>query len=227
MILFYRQKVTSNKELHLAVAILFLILMSNIMLSTSPTASAKSSSSLFQTPYEPIVFPLPNSDNSSNINEATENVITYNTSLADIPGEGSGNADLTVGGMLFACDETVSRGDAASIEVKPACDVLIRYIVNYCLSHMNDTMAMENKQICWDNAMDSGLKYAVKWLDGGTGVMLKAQSDIMATKASAIATLPKETPIARCEVNQGFKFGPAATALFMKMPLEKLRDLCS
>jgi hypothetical protein len=33
---------------------------------------------------------------------------------------------------------------------------------------MNDSMAMENKQICWDNnAMDSGLKYAVKWLGEG------------------------------------------------------------
>src|SRR5919198_5537215 len=205
---------------------LFLILMASVMVSTNTTLNAISSTStLVQMPYEPIVFPLPDSETASSTNDVTENVIMYNTSLADIPGEGSGNSDLAVGGMLYGCDELVSRGDAASIEVKPACDILIRYIVNYCLSHMNDTMAMENKQICWDNAMDSGLKYAVKWLDGGTGVMLKAQSDIMATKASAIATLPKETLIARCEANQGFKFGPAATALFMKMPLEKLRDL--
>jgi hypothetical protein len=55
---------------------------------------------------------------SSITNEATVNVITYNTSLADILGGGSGNSDLTVGGRLYGCDETVSRGDAASIEVK-------------------------------------------------------------------------------------------------------------
>jgi hypothetical protein len=74
--------------------------------------------------------------------------------------------------------------------------------------------------------MDLGLKYAVKWLDGGTGVMLKAQSDIMATKANAIATLPKETLISRCEANQGFKFSPASADLTMKMPLETLRKIC-
>ena len=45
---------------------------------------------------------------------------------------------------------------------------------------MKDAIAIENKQICWDNAMDSGLKYAIKWLDGGTGVMLKAQSPSVA-----------------------------------------------
>jgi hypothetical protein len=129
--------------------------------------------------------------------------------------------------MLYGCDETVSRGDAASIEVKPACDILIRYIVNYCLSHMKDSMAMENRQICWDNAMDSGLKYAVKWLDGGTGIMLKAQSDIMAIKINAVATLPKETLLSRCEANQGFKFSPATADLMMKMPLETLRKICS
>jgi hypothetical protein len=88
---------------------------------------------------------------------------------------------------------------------------------------MKDIMAMENKQICWDNAMDSGLKYAVKWLDGGTGVMLKAQSDIMATKTNAIATLPRERLISRCETNQGFKFGPAVADRMMKVPLEALR----
>jgi hypothetical protein len=71
------------------------------------------------------------------------------------------------------------------------------------------------------------LKYAVKWLDGGTGVMLKAQSDIMATKANAIATLPKETLISRCEANQGFKFSPPVADLMMtKVPLEALRK-CS
>jgi hypothetical protein len=48
----------------------------------------------------------------------------------------------------------------------------------------------------------------------------------MTTKANAIATLPKKTLIARTEANQGFKFGPAATELLMKMPIEKLRDLC-
>jgi hypothetical protein len=93
--------------------------------------------------------------------------------------------------------------------------------VNDC-QRKNDATAMQNKQICWDNAMDSGLKYAVKWLDGGTGVMLKAQSDIMATKANAIATLPREMLISRCETNQGFKFGPAAANLMMKIPIETL-----
>jgi hypothetical protein len=105
--------------------------------------------------------------------------------------------------MLYGCDETVSKCNAALIDVNPACHIVIRYIVNYCLSHMTDMMAMENKQICWDNAMDSGLKYEVKWLDGGTGVMLKAQSDIMATNANAIATLPREMLISLCEANQG------------------------
>ena len=136
-----------------------------------------------------------------------------------------GGEDLTVGTMLYGCDGTVSKGNATSIDAKSAFDVVIRYIMNYCLSHMNDTMAMENKQICWDNAVESGLEYAVKWLDRGTGVMLKAQSDIMATKAKAIATLPRERLISRCQTNQGFKFGPAAANLFMKMPIETLRKL--
>jgi hypothetical protein len=140
------------------------------MISRSTTAIAKSSSSLVQIPYEYTVFPLPNSHTPSNINEASENVITYNTSLADIPGEGSGNGDIIVGTMLSGYDHAVSKGNAVSTEAKPGCDIVIRYIVNYSLSHMNDTMAMENKQICWDNAMDSGLEYAVKWLDGGTAL---------------------------------------------------------
>ena len=91
---------------------------------------------------------------------------------------------------------------------------------------MNDAMAMDNKQICWDNAMDSGLKYAVKWLDGGTGVMVKAQSDIMAIEANAIAKLPKETLISKCEANQGFKFSPSTAELMMKLPIETLRKTC-
>jgi hypothetical protein len=74
--------------------------------------------------------------------------------------------------------------------------------------------------------MDSGLKYAVKWLDGGTGIMLKAQSDIVATKANAVATLPKETLLSRCEANQGFKFSPATAELMMKLPIETLRKTC-
>jgi hypothetical protein len=91
---------------------------------------------------------------------------------------------------------------------------------------MNEAMVIENKQICWDNAMDSGLKYAVKWLDGGTGVMLKTQSDIMAMKANVLATLPKETLLSQCEAKQGFKFPPSTADLMMKMPIEKLRTLC-
>jgi hypothetical protein len=94
--------------------------------------------------------------------------------------------------MLSGCDYAVSKGDAVSIDAKAPCDVVICYVVNYCLSHMNDTMAMDNKQICWDNAMDSGLEYAVKWLDGGTGTMIKAQSDILATKSNAVAALSRE-----------------------------------
>lgn len=99
----------------------------------------------------------------------------------------SGGEDLTVGTMLSGCDYAVSKGYAASIDAKAPCDVVVRYVVNYCLSHMNDTIAIDNKQVCWDNAMESGLEYAVKWLDGGTGNMLKAQSDIMATKSNAAA----------------------------------------
>lgn len=150
------------------------------------------------------------SSNNADTNEPAVNVITYNTSLADIPGAGHGSEDMTVGKILHGCDGVVSQGNAVSIEAKPACDIVIRYIVNYCLSHIKDTMAMENKQICWDKAMDSGLEYAVKWLDGGTGVMLKAQSDIMTTKANALATEPRETLISRCEANVGHKFSPAA-----------------
>jgi hypothetical protein len=56
--------------------------------------------------------------------------------------------------------------------------------------------------------------------------MLKAQSDIMATKANVIATVPRETLISRCEASQGFKFSPAVADLMMKMPLEVLRK-CS
>jgi hypothetical protein len=168
----------------------------------------------------------PISENNSN--QATENVIAYNTSVADIPGiaSGSGSDGLTVGNILFGCDDIVNRGDTVSVQAKPGCDIVIRYIVNYCLSHMNEAMAIENKQICWDNAMDSGLKYAVKWLDGGTSVMLKAQSDIMAMKANVLATLPKETLLSQCEAKQGFKFPPSTADLMMKMPIEKLRTLC-
>lgn len=71
--------------------------------------------------------------------QPTENVITYNTSLADIPGIGSGSEDLTVGTTLYGCDEIVSRGDTVSVQAKPGCDIVIRYIVNYCLSHMKDS----------------------------------------------------------------------------------------
>jgi hypothetical protein len=85
---------------------------------------------------------------------------------------------------------------------------------------MNDTMVMDNKQICWDNAMDSGLEYAVKWLDGETRVMLKAQSDIMARKANATTT--KRGAYCRCEANQGFKFSPATADVMMKVPLETI-----
>lgn len=85
---------------------------------------------------------------------------------------------------------------------------------------------MENKQICWDNAMDSGLKYAVKWLDGGTGVMLKAQSDIMAIKDDVIATLPKETLLSQCEAKQGFNFSPSTVEFMKKLPIETLRKTC-
>jgi hypothetical protein len=167
-----------------------------------------------------------NTPSNSENNQATENVITSDTSVGNIPGIASANGDLTVGNILYGCDEIVSRGDTGSVDAKPGCDIAIRYVVNYCLSHMKDAMAMENKQICWDNAMDSGLKYAVKWLDGGTGVMLKAQSDIMAMKANVVATLPKETLLSQCEAKQGFKFPPSTADLMMKMPIEKLRTLC-
>jgi hypothetical protein len=160
------------------------------------------------------------------IPEATENVITYNTSVADIPGIAGGSDDLIVGAILYGCDDIVSRGNTVSVDAKPGCDIVIRYIVNYCLSHMKDAMAIENKQICWDNAMDLGLKYAVKWLDGGTGVMLKARSDIMAIKANVIGTLSKETLISQCEANQGFKFSPSTADLMMKLPIETLRKTC-
>jgi len=95
--------------------------------------------------------------------------------------------------MLYGCNGMVSEGSTNSKEAKPHCDVVIRYIVNYCLMHMNDTMALENHQVCWDRGMNSGLEYAVKYLDGGTGIMLKAQSDITATKDNAINALSRET----------------------------------
>jgi len=123
---------------------------------------------------------------------------------------------LQLGNILFGYDNIVSRGDTVSVQAKPGYDA----IVNYCLSHMKDAMAMENKQICWDNAMDSGLKYAVKWLDGGTGVMLKAQSAIVTMKANVVATLSKETLLSQCEAKQGFKFSPSTADLMMKLPVE-------
>ena len=168
-----------------------------------------------------IQYLLNESPITSENNQATENVITYNTSVADIPGIASG--DIKVGTILYGCDEIVSKGNAVAVEAKPGCDIVIRYIVNYCLSHMKDAIAIENKQICWDNAMDSGLKYAIKWLDGGTGVMLKAQSDIMAIKANVITTVPKETLLSECEAKQGFKFSPSVAEFMMKLPIETLR----
>jgi hypothetical protein len=58
-----------------------------------------------------------------------------------------------------------------------------------------------------------------------TGPVVKAQSDITTTKANAIATLPKETLISRCEANQGFKFASATADLMMKMPLETKKNM--
>jgi hypothetical protein len=52
--------------------------------------------------------------------------------------------------------------------------------------------------------------------------VVKAQSDITATKANAVATLPKQTLISTCEANQGFKFSPITADLMMKMSLETL-----
>jgi hypothetical protein len=146
------------------------------------------------------------SDSGGSDSNSSPDIITTNTSIADLPGEVEGNRDLTVGTMLSGCSSMVNRGDAASVKIKSHCDNAITFVVNYCLAHMNDTMALENKQVCWDsNSIESGLKYAVAYLDAGTALMLKAQSEITNTRHNAYKTLPREILIEQCENNIGFR----------------------
>jgi len=64
-------------------------------------------------------------------------------------------------------------------------------------------------------------------LDGGTGVMLKAQSDIMATKANFNAGLSREALISQCEANTYFDILSDETKNdLITAPLEDLRKAC-
>jgi hypothetical protein len=166
-------------------------------------------------------------DNTINKGSFTDNVITSNTSIAKIPGEVEEDKDLTVGTMLFGCNSTVSRGNDASIQSKPHCDTVIGYLVNYCLANMNMSLARENKQVCWDTgAMEDGLQYAVSYLDGGTGRMIKAKNDIMATIANFNAGLSKEALISKCELATGIHLSPAGRNNLLKDTHESLEKIC-
>jgi hypothetical protein len=157
-------------------------------------------------------------------------VITTMSDVGAIPGFAP-NQGITVGTVLEGCNGVVSNSSDSSL--KPRCDLVVRYVVNYCLAHMNDTMAQESKQVCWDHdTMESGLKYAVTYLDGGTGMMLKAQSDIMATISNAVtsanAGLSKEALSNKCltelEAKTGIHFTPdqRKSMLANSTSLEKL-----
>jgi len=149
-----------------------------------------------------------NNANANIKNSSASGAITSNTSIANIPGEIQGDQDLTVGTMLFGCNSTVSRGNEASIQSKPGCDTVISYIVNYCLANMNMSSARENRQVCWDTgAMEDGLQYAVSYLDRGTGRMIKANNDIMATMANFNAGLSKRDSYQQMRVRQA-KYNP-------------------
>lgn len=147
-------------------------------------------------------------------NASTGPVITTTSDVGAIPGVAP-NQGITVGTVLGGCYGVVSNSSDSSL--KPRCDLVVRYVVNYCLAHMNDTMAQENKQICWDHdTMQSGLQYAVTYLDGGTGMMLKARSDIMTAISNAVASanagLSKEALLNKCltelEEKTGIHFTP-------------------
>jgi hypothetical protein len=168
-----------------------------------------------------------NDNANTNSDSASGGMITVNTSIAKIPGEVQGDNDLTVGTMLFGCNSTVSRGNDVSIQSKPHCDTVIGYIVNYCLANMNMSLARENKQVCWDtSAMEDGLQYAVSYLDGGTGRMIKAKSDIMATIANFNAGLSKEALISKCELATGIHLSPEGRNNLLKDTHESLEKIC-
>jgi len=170
----------------------------------------------------------PSKDNANiNSDSANGGIITANTSIARIPGEVQGDKDLTVGTMLFGCNSTVSRGNDASIQSKPHCDAVIGYIVNYCLANMNMSLARENNQVCWDTgAMEDGLQYAVSYLDGGTGRMIKAKNDIMATIGNINSGLSKEALISKCEINTGIHLSPEGRNALLNSTHESLEKIC-
>ncbi len=100
--------------------------------------------------------------------------------------------------------------------------------MNYCMDHMNDTMARENNQVCWNhNVMEAGLKYAVAYLDGGTGRMVKAQSDIMTPIDNAYAALPRETLIKMCATTTGMNLVPEVMSALVNESLNQLVDCAS
>jgi hypothetical protein len=136
-------------------------------------------------PSTPTPIPIPPNITSSGV--------ISDSDVRVIPGEEP--YQDKVGDLLLSCGENVGT----HIALRTAhCDSVVDYVVNYCMGHMNDTMAQDNKQVCWDrNVMVQGLRYAAAYLDtpsnsngfqgGGTGKMVKAQSDILATIDKAYA----------------------------------------
>jgi hypothetical protein len=93
-------------------------------------------------------------------------VITKDTIATDMTDASPG---ATVGTMLLGCEGIVSKNDSMAARVKPACDSTIRYVIDYCVDHMTDSMAKQSLQVCWDkDIMDSGFEYALKHLENSS-----------------------------------------------------------
>jgi len=166
---------------------------------------------------------------------SSTSAITNDSDVGVIPGVRP-NQGISVGTVLQGCYGVVSNpSDPNAAKLKTNCDVVVGYVVNYCLDHMNNTIAQQNKQVCWNHdVMEEGLRYAVAYLDGGTGRMVKTQSDIMGTIANVIvsanAGLSKEALLNKCmpelEAKTGLHFTQDLKKAFLagstKESLEKL-----
>lgn len=93
-------------------------------------------------------------------------VITKDTIATEIT---DGSPGMTVGTMFLGCEGIVSKNDSMAASVKPACDSTIRYVMDYCVKHMTDSMAKQSLQVCWDkDVMDSGFEYALAHLENSS-----------------------------------------------------------
>jgi hypothetical protein len=107
-------------------------------------------------------------------------VISKDTIATDIT---DGSPGTTVGTMFLGCEGIVSKNDSMAASVKPACDSTIKYVMDYCVEHMTDSMAKQSLQVCWDkDSMDSGFEYALEHLDNSSHDIIAKQAIIVANR---------------------------------------------